>query len=183
MTDGGARWLVAGDGACAHGATYRYNSQLPGELCVLIVPACRHNFGRAAARLSCHVWHAPLRLTDCRFVPHLLYRAALGRISWVAFSHLRDNTRSPNTRLNVENAPSATRLMLSAPCLTYFCPSLSWNGWPNDVIIMVFGPYGRRLGAIRTEFQFVHNHRHYGFSGRFVATLAMVLDRFDGMQA
>ena len=33
------------------------------------------------------------------------------------------------------------------------------------------------------SFQFVHNHRHYGFSGRFVATLAMVLDRFDGMQA
>ena len=33
------------------------------------------------------------------------------------------------------------------------------------------------------SFQFVHNHRHYSLSGRFVATLAMVLDRFDGVQA
>ena len=33
------------------------------------------------------------------------------------------------------------------------------------------------------SFQFVHNHRHYSLSGRFVVTLAMVLDRFDGMQA
>ena len=33
------------------------------------------------------------------------------------------------------------------------------------------------------SFQFVYNHRHYGFSGRFVATLAMVLDRFEGRQA
>ena len=32
-------------------------------------------------------------------------------------------------------------------------------------------------------FQFVHNHRHYSPSGRFVATLAMVLDRFEGRQA
>ena len=33
------------------------------------------------------------------------------------------------------------------------------------------------------SFQFVHNHRHYSLSGRFVVTLAMALDRFDGMQA
>ena len=33
------------------------------------------------------------------------------------------------------------------------------------------------------SFQFVHNHRHYGLNGRFVVTLAMVLDRFEGRQA
>ena len=33
------------------------------------------------------------------------------------------------------------------------------------------------------SFQFVHNHHHYSLSGRFVATLAMVLDRFEGRQA
>ena len=33
------------------------------------------------------------------------------------------------------------------------------------------------------SFQFVHNHRHYGFSSRFVATLTMVLDRFEDRQA
>ena len=33
------------------------------------------------------------------------------------------------------------------------------------------------------SFQFVHNHRHYGIDGRFVATLAMTLDQFDGRQA
>ena len=33
------------------------------------------------------------------------------------------------------------------------------------------------------SFQFVHNHRHYSLNGRFVVTLAMVLDRFDGRQA
>ena len=31
--------------------------------------------------------------------------------------------------------------------------------------------------------QLVHNHRHYGLNGRFVATLALVLDRFEGVQA
>ena len=33
------------------------------------------------------------------------------------------------------------------------------------------------------SFQFVHNHRHYGLNGRFVATPAMVLNRFEGRQA
>jgi hypothetical protein len=33
------------------------------------------------------------------------------------------------------------------------------------------------------SFQFVHNHRHHGLNGRVVATLAMVLDRFEGRQA
>ena len=33
------------------------------------------------------------------------------------------------------------------------------------------------------SFQFVHNHRHYSLSDRFVVTLAMVLDRFGGRQA
>ena len=40
-----------------------------------------------------------------------------------------------------------------------------------------------RLAFYIKSFQFVHNHRHYSLSGRFVATLAMVLDRFDGVQA
>ena len=39
------------------------------------------------------------------------------------------------------------------------------------------------LAFYTKSFQFVHNHRHYGLNGRFVATLAMVLDRFDGMRA
>ena len=33
------------------------------------------------------------------------------------------------------------------------------------------------------SFQFVHNHRHYGLDGRFVAALAMALDQFEGRQA
>jgi len=33
------------------------------------------------------------------------------------------------------------------------------------------------------SFQFVHNHRHYGINGRFVAALAAVLDQYPGMQA
>lgn len=33
------------------------------------------------------------------------------------------------------------------------------------------------------SFQFVHNHRHYDLNGRFVATLAMALDQFEGRQA
>ena len=41
---------------------------------------------------------------------------------------------------------------MSASSLTCFCSSLSWEGRPNDAIIMPFGPYGRRSGAIRTEF-------------------------------
>ena len=32
-------------------------------------------------------------------------------------------------------------------------------------------------------FQFVHNPSHYGLDGRFVATLAMALDQFEGWRA
>ena len=39
------------------------------------------------------------------------------------------------------------------------------------------------LSSYIKSFQFVHNHRHYSLSGRFVVTPAIVLDRFDGMQA
>ena len=33
------------------------------------------------------------------------------------------------------------------------------------------------------SFQFIHNHRHYGINGRFVAALAAILDQYPGMQA
>ena len=39
------------------------------------------------------------------------------------------------------------------------------------------------LAFYAKSFQFVHNHRHYGLNGRFVVTLAMVLDWFEGRQA
>ena len=32
------------------------------------------------------------------------------------------------------------------------------------------------------SFQFVHNHRHYGINGRFVAALAAILDQYPRMQ-
>ena len=62
-----------------------------------------------------HVWHVPLQLSGYRFV---LLLAVRGRLEPYllddASSYVRDITCSPNTRLNVENAPSATHLMLSA---------------------------------------------------------------------
>ena len=33
------------------------------------------------------------------------------------------------------------------------------------------------------SFQFVHNHRHYGVNGRFLAALAAILDQYPGRQA
>ena len=30
------------------------------------------------------------------------------------------------------------------------------------------------------SFQFVHNHRHYGVNGRFLAALAAILDQYRG---
>ena len=41
----------------------------------------------------------------------------------------------------------------------------------------------RCLAFYTKPFQLVHNTFHYGLNGRFVVTLAVVLDRFDGMQA
>ena len=33
------------------------------------------------------------------------------------------------------------------------------------------------------SFQFVHNHRHFDIEGRFVVTLAALLDQYAGRQA
>ena len=41
----------------------------------------------------------------------------------------------------------------------------------------------RHLAFYTKSFQFVHNHHHHGLNGRFVVTLVMVLDRFEGRQA